>query len=381
MSVGNIKRLLIVPAAVTLAAYAPNRQRAEAPGMLRRLRAAVSGIPEEFLFCGEVLHYAEMVSLLGAANVLMLGQIHPAYFDSSVRAACTHPSCRGTPRPTFVSEAELGGLLAGVDAAVVSVRGGARAARVLEECRARGILVAMIDFFDHEEAMDGANPSVDIYRGFLPGRDFAIFFKKELTANRRTSWNYPLAPVPVRPSSYRFRARAKLSPIYYSGRPRPEKCQPERAEVVDAIIAEWGEGVVARKTSLRSFDSVQRYWERLDRAWMALSPSGRVWDSFRHCEIGLSGTTLLVAPRPYVETMGPPLVDGHNALLYETECRAGRFHLKDREALMQRLRDTLRQPDLMRAMAARWQHDILAGHTLEARARYILETMSRHREA
>jgi len=124
--------------------------------------------------------------------------------------------------------------------------------------------------------------------------------------------------------------------------------------------------------------NVKEYWYNLSRAQMALSPSGRVWDSFRHCEVGLAPLTCLIAPRPYVETVKPYLRDGKNAILYDTKLREDKkYHLVNPSALIEKIRYYLDHPNECQNLAQAWQTNVLEDHTIFARSKYIIESMEK----
>jgi len=127
----------------------------------------------------------------------------------------------------------------------------------------------------------------------------------------------------------------------------------------------------------RTFLTTLRYWRYLAESQMTLSPSGKSWDSFRHCEVGLAPASVLIAPKPFLETVGPPLRDGVNAILYDTELRAGKYHLANAPLLVEKIRHYLDHPQEREAVAIAWSRDVLSGHTVLARSRYILENMER----
>ncbi|MFY9462535.1 MAG: glycosyltransferase, partial [Candidatus Sungiibacteriota bacterium] len=79
------------------------------------------------------------------------------------------------------------------------------------------------------------------------------------------------------------------------------------------------------------------------------------------------------APRPYMEVVGPFLEDGVNAILYETEFSDGRYHLINRQELIAKIRDYLVCPEELERLAQAWAHDVREGHTVTARARYIVQ--------
>jgi hypothetical protein len=236
-----------------------------------------------------------------------------------------------------------------------------------------------LDFFDHEEVMAPGADASTVFRGLVPGRDVDVYFKKELTASFRSDRVWPLAPVPVRPEAYEIPCAEKNADIFYSGRARPDKCQPERAEIVAAVTAANLRTSIVSHHAWNSFASVRHYWHEIASARIALSPSGRVWDSFRHCEVGLTGTTALLAPEPYVETVAGELVDGRNSLLYHVSHSGGRFHVANADSAMAHVREYLDAPGELLRLAAAWRETVMAHHTLRARAEYILRVIAQLR--
>ncbi|MBI2055304.1 MAG: glycosyltransferase family 1 protein [Candidatus Sungbacteria bacterium] len=373
----KIKKLLLVPEERFLE---PRQAKGPLSFFGRAARAADRRLRHPKIYSVELIFYGDLPAVLGQESVFALGTYLPHFLSKEIPETCPYPSCIGVPHPTFVGADEAERILLSVDALLVSARSWNRAGFLTAAARRRGIPVAVIDVHDHPSLYgggNGADTERELFRGLVPGRDFDLYFKKELSLGYRADFVFPLAPSPVRPASYAFdnQAQKKLD-VFYSGRPRPV-AQPERQEVVSLVRREFPGAVIIEYTARGAFLTAREYWNHLAVSRMALSPSGISWDSFRHCEVGLAPKTLLIAPKPYIETAGPPLLDDQNAILYDTECRDGRYHLSDADGLVDKIRFYLERPAERERIAGRWAEDVLSGHTVLARSRYILETMER----
>ena len=366
----SIRRLFIAPAEALL-------RSKETGSLLRRIKDIRQLIrPVAGTYDGELQYYGDLPKVLGRGNVFLFGEFHPHLHARRVARTSPYPSQHGVARPTSLTESEVRDRIGSVDAVLVSTRAGERGELVRALARERGIPVALFDFADHHANYGAKDIRKELTRGFIEGRDYDLYFKKDLPLGYGAERIVPLCPAPVRPESYRFPAVAKDQDIFYSGRPRPD-LQADRGELVYAVKDAFLDAVVLEHESRGSFMTTAEYWRHLARSRIALSPSGKVWDSYRHCETGLAPHTVLVAPKPYVETAGPPLRDGVNAILYDTELRDGRYHLKDAFALLEKIRYYLQHPDAATAMADHWARDVRAGHTVLARSRYIVDAMER----
>lgn len=339
----------------------------------RRMRTGLFG--QELLYDAEVQFYGDIPKILGKDHTFIFGEFYPHLFSAIVPRECPYPSCVGVPEGTTIFEEDLDGVLGMVDAVLVSIRGGARASLVLEKARKRSVPCALFDFYDHYKNYGSQDVRKELCYDFIPGRDFDLYFKKDLPLGYRTDTVLPLAPVPVRPESYAFTAAEKDVSIFFSGRSR-QKCQADRPETV-SIARTFPQSRIFEHESQSNFLTTTDYWGYLSRSCLALSPSGKVWDSLRHCEVGLAPNTALVAPRPYVETVTPSLDDGGNAILYDTEFRDGKYHLKNAPDLAEKIRYYLGNPGKREHMARRWAEEVRNGHTVYARSKYVLESMEK----
>ncbi|MBI2639317.1 MAG: glycosyltransferase family 1 protein [Candidatus Sungbacteria bacterium] len=329
------------------------------------------------VYDGELQFYADMPAFLGESNVYVFGKYLPHFYSPKVPAGCAYPSCHGIPRSTYVPEKELEGVIKEADAVLISTRSSKKRRELAGQlAKKNGIPVAMIDFKDHYSVFAGQAADEEICRGFKRGNDYDLYFKKDLPLGRRSDVVLPLAPVPVRPESYRFNVLSKDVDIFYSGKIR-QKGTGDRGDIVDLVKNQFPSSVVFEHVDHHTFLSLRSYLDNLSRAKIALSPSGVVWDSFRHCEVGLAPQALLLAPKPYMEVVGPFLEDGVNAVLYETEFRDGKYHLINSNELIEKIKYYLSNDDKRVRIANNWAGNVKAGHTGVARSRYIAESIDK----
>jgi len=371
----KIKNILIVPTTM----LAPSTEF-----FLKRLARVVKyGIGSLFPlpYHGELQMHGDIPRVLGKEHTFIIGKYHQSLFSKDISEQCAYPSCYGIPEGTSIGKRDINVVIGRVDVVLVS----AQAARelielVVKQARAKKIPIAMIDFADHE-ALYGLNDQEKrkrMFRGFIPGNHFDLYFKKDLYLGYKTDTLLPLAPVPVRPESYNIPVIKKDTSIFFSGRLRADLCQADRMETTDLVRKNFSDALIVDFESQKSFMTTKEYWHNLSRSHLALSPSGRVWDSFRHCEVGLAAGTCLIAPKPYVETVGPYLVDGHNAILYDTQLsNDGKHHIVNQGELVEKIRYYLDHQEEREAMAKRWQSDVLQGHTIFSRSKYIVESMEK----
>ncbi|MBI4132336.1 MAG: glycosyltransferase family 1 protein [Candidatus Sungbacteria bacterium] len=369
----TIRRLLIVPADALVEREPAHPAAALVSRALKSAKRRIFGMPS--VYNSEIQRYGDIPAILGQENTFILGRTYPHLHIAPPPPACPYPSCHATPAGTIITERQLEPILPNVDAVLVSVQAGARGALARASARRRGIPVAILDASDHQSIYKARNISAELTCGLEAGPDFDLYFKENLPLGYQTEIVLPLAPAPLRPEVYQFRALPKAVDIFYSGKMRGHG-QPDGTAVIELIRQNFPAAELVDHKTHGTFLTLRDYWDGLSAARLALSPSRFDWDSFRHCESALAPGTALIAPKPYVETIGPPLMDGVNAVLYDTEFRDGWFYLKKAQDLVDKIRHYLAHPAEREAMADRWAADVLAGHTVRARSQYILDRMT-----
>ncbi len=324
----------------------------------------------------EIQYAGDIPTILGVKHVFVLGRYYPHYFQTELPKYCSYPSCHGAPHPTFITLRQLRRILALVDAVLISSTAYPEAiTRVTSAARARSLPIAILDIPDYDILYGAADSTQRLTLHFKPGRDFDLYFKKDLPLGCRTPTIVPFGPIPVRPASYHFHSLPKKYSVFYSGRRREDQSSPERAQLVALLQKEVAGAHIVAHDTRNTFMTLQEYWDNLAQARIAFSPSGRCWDSFRHCEVGLAPDTAMLAPTPFIETCGPPLVDGKNAILYNVVLRNGRYFVAHPSEVIEKIHYYLARPTELLQVAHAWSADVRVGHTITARSRYLIDTM------
>lgn len=209
------------------------------------------------------------------------------------------------------------------------------------------------------------------------------YFKRELPPDR---WQLFTKTAHRELPSRRFRRRSrlrhlidKLRPISIGlpAGPRPPT-EPHPDKTADVFFAGDLDSATIRRNGLRELTALRErgfvidlpdrplprdeFYRRCARAWIVWSPEGLGWDCFRHYE-ALEHASVPLINRPTIERHRP-LIGGVHALFYGPEPGS----LTD--ALQRALADKAR----LRAIAAAGRAHVLAHHTAEAIARYVIET-------
>lgn len=342
------------------------------------IRSAISYVKSKIqqkplMFEGELQFYGDIPVVLGKDNTFVLGRYRSHLLSKKMPKDCAYPSCFGTPAAHYVFPNDIRDVIKLVDAVLISIRADQDIFMIIREARSNNIPVAMLDYLDHESNYGADDFFKELYRGYIPGRDFDVYFKKDLPLGCVDNFVRPIGPVPVRPEMYSFPHVTQDKSVFYSGRSRHDLCQRDRAQTIALLKENFPDAMIIDHDVRDTFISTQEYWENVARSYLALSPSGRTWDSFRHCEVALAPNTALIAPKPYVETAGPGLVDGVNSILYDTEFRHdGKYHLVNGSVLVEKIRYYLNNLEQLKKIAQQWQSDVLNGHTILARSQYII---------
>jgi len=324
----------------------------------------------------EIQYAGDLPSVLGPDNVFVIGQYYPSVFAANFPLSCPYPSCHGATRPTFIKRKQIDKTLRQVDAVIISAIGEPDLiAQVIKRARRFNLPVAILDIPDYDTLYGDPDIYEHLTLDFKVRRDYDIYFKKDLPKGFGTDLILPFGPIPVRPSSYHFIEKQKTKSVFYNGRKREDQSSPERAQIVEAVQEKIPDTNIMTHDDRSTFITNRQYWDFLSQARVALSPSGRCWDSFRHCEVGLAPNVAIMLPKPFIETCGPPIRDGHNAIVYDVVLRDRRYYLADANVTLQKLKNYLQKPEELERLAKNWRQDVLSGHTVEARSRYLINMM------
>tara|TARA_B100000315_G_C14574379_1_gene587217 strand:- start:175 stop:1296 length:1122 start_codon:yes stop_codon:yes gene_type:complete len=368
----KINKILIVPAELRLLKYSENLLRKS----IRYFRTKLSNSrnKENIKYNAEINFYGDLPLILGKENVFVFGEYQDQYL-SEMDPFCLYPSCQGTPEPTFVTKhEELISILDDIDAVLISSKSSAIGRKVTKLARHKDVPVAIIDRYDHEGLYLSENIENEICRNFIYGTDYDIYFKHTYPIRFKKEHVYPICPTPIRPKSYNFKSVKKDIDFFFIGRPRADRCQPDRAEIVNIISNNFENTHIKFDESQDNFLLPSEYHDYQSRARFVLSPSGRVWNGSRLTEAGLA-KSVLIAPKPYHHTVGPQFRDGFNSILYDVELMEDGYHLTNKDDLLDKIQFYLNNLSKIEEIAENWYNDVLSGHTTLARAHNLIETL------
>ena len=335
--------------------------------------------PNKLLYSGELIFYSDLPKILGKENTYVYGTYSKHLLSDGLPKNCPYPSCHNAPLPTFVDESGVDDIISSVDVVLISILATRRGDHIKKKARQYGKPIALFDFPDHETNYGSKNILKDLCHGNVLNEDYDLYFKKDLPLGYSSEFVLPIAPVPVRPESFDFKQIDKKYSLFYSGRGHGPHAhsgyQKDRRQTVELIRNNIKNVKFVCHDTNHTFMSMRQYWDSMSESRICLSPSGRVWDSFRHTETGLAPNTALVAPKPWVHTVGPELVDGVNSILYDTELIGNKYSLVNKNDLLEKINYYLENPDECSKIARKWSEDVMSGHTIYARSKYIIESI------
>jgi hypothetical protein len=330
------------------------------------------GITMEFLF------YGELPNILGAENVYAIDRYHPCYSAERLDSYRyldwqNYPSNFGYPLPTFISLAQAESMLTRFDSLIASFYCGTDARRLLRLAKKAGVQVAIVDCIDHESVY--FNRDVDPFRGFKTD-EFDLYFKKDIPVWAEDPRLLPLSPIPVKPDSEIIDNAdwsRRENDLFFVGVYRAGVTRHDRLQLCELLRNSFPRAKILLNAQPISHEEHLR---QIRNSRILVSPSGRVWDSYRHVQYALNALPLIL-PEPDCKTLPPTYIDGQNAILYRTIKRDGRVLLDGQDELVNKIRYYLNSEIESMKLGRNLRRDVLAGHTTTHRANYILERLTR----
>lgn len=375
----SIQRVLIVPSEF-VTTYSKRRlwkfKRVCKALRYRRFQTAFE-VMNAHMLVAEVLHYADIPKILGVENTYMVGRYYRDYTRKSIPRHTRYPSLHKTPKGTYIDESELAEVIKKVEAVIICKRAGSLGDRARSLARKHDVFMAVVDHFDDLELYK--NPDTKpLTDGLRYGQDYHLYFKHDIPLGRASDTLLPIAPMPVRVESYPVAAwngyQRDIS-VFYRGQQRLGVLRGDRHQLAELIRSHIPSAVIDNQPKRKTF-SVKEYWEKLARSLIAYTPSGKVWDSTRHCETALFGCVPLI-PQPDCETVNSAVRNGENAIAYETQrTRNGEYVVVNVKKTLDRVKEVLSDGIELPRIAESWRQEVFVNHTTEARARYLVDAIN-----
>lgn len=280
---------------------------------------------------------------------------------------------------------ELSGMssLRNVDGVIMSSQCSREDRNLAEKYINRGTPVFYFDNLDREGFYENPGAAQTIVNGLSD--KYTLCFIKDLPLQLELPDNVvPIAPVPVSERLLRFiedSVDSKREQTYtkrtvnfgFFGRRRPGVCRDERQAMLDAAIEVGGVNGIFESDG---YATLREIYETMVASKYLLSPSGRVWCSYRHTELAALRRPILINQPTcytfqyfcYPKDLLIPSIK-HNEIL-------------DQEKYMVIVRSKLQMllsnhKDMCRH-SADWLAQVKTYHTREARARHYSEIIMRH---
>ena len=190
----------------------------------------------------------------------------------------------------------------------------------------------------------------------LPTRRFRLLrkYQKRIDKIRPISIGTPL----VRHQLLPYPSQPKTVDVFFAG--QAERSSTVRARGFEELLALRNQGI-----TIDIADQVlpaPEFYERTARAWLVWSPEGLGWDCYRHYEAPACGSVPVIN-RQNIERYRP-LRHGEHAIYYDIE----------EGGLTAAIREGLADKERLRVMAAAGKAHVLAYHTSQAVASYVVST-------
>lgn len=323
----------------------------------------------------EYIYYSDLV-LLKNSNVDILGNIHNAYIKPP-SLVNTNPSGSNCPQVHAVGFREMWNKIKTYNIFILSSHTKKAMIEKIYFQKSRNSKVAIIEHEDHDQL--SKNPDLrEVCRGFEKNKHFDIYFKKDLPTDFKADFIFPLAPDPIRLSSFpdikfkKFKTR-DIS-VFFSGVINKQTTFEHRAILLNHLSEIKKSKIVlidVDKHYSKKIEANAYLFENLQRSKFVICPPGRAWTTTRISMAAYFGN-LPILCEPYVQLVNFDLIDGVNCILYpslisksDDEKRSVVLSLK------KRLESILDDNEYLEKLAKNFQSHFLKKHSTRRRAAYI----------
>ena len=326
----------------------------------------------------EHYYYGDFVNVVGYDNVAIVGKYYKEYSAQKLNPYTLYPSLFNTPAVREISYKEALNEIGQFDVIFLGGRCGIAGEAIRMEALSKDKFIVQLDYQDDKEIYKYPTDKM-LTRGKVYGRDYHIYFKHDIPLGMLSERVKPIAPMPIRIENYpkiNCEWSQKVNNIFYSGRIY-HGARSDRADLVKKISSKVPKSNI-KYTESNTITSIYEYASNLSTSKIALTPSGKVWDSTRHCEVGIYNCAPLI-PEPDCEIVGSAIKNGVNAISYQMKLSnfTGELEIDDSDDLVGRINEYLSSNQKLQLIADNWSKEIKANHTTLARAEYLVNCISK----
>lgn len=321
--------------------------------------------------------YSDLCGCKEVRSIKILGKLRGEYL-AGAGPFDTHPSGRNCPEIEPISISKFRSDYAFFDFAFVSESAYPLVADLLRMYRSEGGRVAIIDHRDHETLI--ARPSMtELTRGLVHGKDFDVYFKKDIPLCFEYRWLYPLAPDPLRRESFSL---AELTPIeqrsksvFFSGIVSKEVTAQNRVRLLEILSEIDGANVNIIHLDSKGFGTNLRsnndlFSEMLDSKF-CFCPPGRSWTTTRLGMAAQFGCCPIVS-EPNMRLVSDAVCKPDKAILFPNILGCD---LQEIDRIGFELAEKIESmtDSEIQVMAENWRNEFFQHHSPLARAEYLIE--------
>lgn len=336
------------------------------------------------LINGELNHYGEISKILGKDKVFFLDELHPIY----IKELCTnyfknknnqkliesYPSNFNFDKQKYINLKEIIKKKIKFDFAIFSAKSFEENYKIINFLKSNKTKIVMFDKLDDQEIYfkDKNFKIADNYKF-----KYDIIFKQDIPIYNTESNVFPIAPIPcVLQSNYsnKNNNNFKSYNFYFSGDYRKNITRKDRFDIIEFIKKEFSQSSINITTGRKSFFSKNDQDTFLNKSKINISPSGKVWDSYRHCELANYNSPILL-PKSNCKVVPGEFEDMKNCIIYETEIINNEFVITNLDNLREKISSVLKDDFIRKQLFDNYLNLIKNYHTRYKRSEYIVNIL------
>ena len=334
-----------------------------------------------FMINGELNYYGEISNINGFENTKYLGEIDDLYFinykkyyKKNISYIENYPSNFNFDRLNQVNHFYINKKIKEFDAILFSYQAEKKNFYLLDLFKKNKKKVFIFDKSDDPEVYFNKEPN--LYRD-INKNSFDGYFKQDYPTNLNKKNTYPIAPIPclLKNRKLNFKKNYTFSFIGYFEKniirqDRRDLCELLKKNFKDTkIILHYKNNLKRNKEDNLKKEEMDKM---LNETLINLSPSGKVWCSYRHSELS-NFTSPILMPKPYCKTSGDDFIDLKNCIQYDIKIENNDIILTNQSELVEKLKYLLDNPNLLTKIYSEYKMLIENNHTRKKKAEYILK--------
>ena len=342
---------------------------------------------------GELNHYGEIININGKNKTFFLDEIHPIYLQrenhnylidsENKKNIDSYPSNIGYETPSYIKKDDILSKKVEFDCVIFSTQSNKENLKLIDFFKKQKTKIILFDKTDHPEIYFDKNS--DIYRGFNR-ENFDIYFKQDLPLGYVDKKIFPIAPVPstikVDLNNYKKIKKDFNSDFFFIGDYRKSITRSDRMQIINFLKKNFNQKTLQLTQGKKIFLSKKKIDTNFLKSPINISPSGKVWCSYRHCEL-VNYFSPIILPKPNCKTAPGLFEDMKNCIFYETEFDNSipngdnsNYKIKNIKLLKEKIQSVLKSKAFAKEMFYNYYDLIKNFHTRSKRALYILNVIS-----